>query len=108
MAVSLRQKIESIIRRGHAECDPDAPDDAESVLFWCNKKGEVTNVAQVTKTQTLKVQGRPSEAFANEMASQSVTPAAVLALGLGDASASKVTADALLKASRELASGPLP
>ena len=109
MEALLRQKIEGIIRRGHGQCDPDAPHDPESVLFWCHKKGEVTNLAKVSKSQQLHTRGAASEAFVDEMAGHSVIPAAALAVHSGGKPAGQGghSADQLLQGYRALAAAGL-
>lgn len=54
-AWNFRKKIDAILRKGDSVPDPDAPEDAESIRFWCFTSGRYTDRERVKVTGSAKI-----------------------------------------------------
>ena len=64
-----RKKIESVVRKGHAVLDPDAPDDAESTRYWTSTGGQATESTKERQVGSMKVHVKGSAAIAGSLMS---------------------------------------
>ena len=63
----LRAKIESIIRRGQGQADPDCPEDPASFQFWVTRKASVSEKEKSKVKQQVNMSGAPGDGFADDL-----------------------------------------
>lgn len=97
-----REKIRNIVGRGQGVPDPDAPNDPNSVQFWCRRKGKINETETVEQSTTVQMHGRATTQLVESVTSGAlgeITPGfhglPVQGVGAPDTQATLALADQL-------------